>query len=67
MWQNIERLFEVHKTIIEWFLFYFVLFYQSSQYEKLVSSVVIFVKLNLMHFRLLEGLKCESKLKRMEE
>jgi hypothetical protein len=42
--RNIERLFEVYKTTIEWFLFCLTLFYQSSQYEELVSSAVIFVK-----------------------
>jgi hypothetical protein len=46
-WHNIERLFEVHKTKIEWFLLCLVLFYQSSQHEELVSSVVIFAKPSL--------------------
>jgi hypothetical protein len=44
---NIERLFEIHKTTIKWFLFCLVLFYQSSQYEELVSSAIIFTKSNL--------------------
>jgi hypothetical protein len=47
MQHSIERLFKVHRTKIKWFLFYLALFYQSSQYEKLVSSAVIFVKLSL--------------------
>jgi hypothetical protein len=46
-WHNIEHLFEVHKTTIEWFLFCLVLFYQNLQYAELVSSVLIFVKPNL--------------------
>jgi hypothetical protein len=44
---NIERLFEVHKTKIEWLIFCLALFYQSSQYEELVSSAIIFVKPSL--------------------
>jgi hypothetical protein len=47
MRHNIERLFEVHKTTIEWLLFCLASFYQSLQYEELVSSVVIFAKPNL--------------------
>jgi hypothetical protein len=44
---NIKHLFEVHKATIEWLIFYLALFYQSSQYEKLVISAVIFAKPNL--------------------
>ncbi len=44
---NIKRLFKVHKTKIEWLFFCLALFYQSSQYEKLVSSVIIFAKPSL--------------------
>jgi hypothetical protein len=47
MRHNIERFFEVHKIEIEWLPFCLALFYQSSQYEELVSSAVIFVKLSL--------------------
>jgi len=43
-WHNIKRLFEVHEVAIEWFLFCLVMFYQSPQYEELVSIVVIFAK-----------------------
>jgi hypothetical protein len=46
-WHNIECFFEVYKATIKWFLFCLVLFYQSSQYEKLVSSVVMFAKPSL--------------------
>jgi hypothetical protein len=46
-WHNIKCLFEIYKTTIEWFLFCLVLFYQSSQYEELVSSAIIFVKPSL--------------------
>jgi hypothetical protein len=46
-WHNIERLLEVHKATIEWLLFCLALFYQSLQYEELVSSVVIFPKPSL--------------------
>ncbi len=47
-WHNIERLFEVHKkTEIKCLLFCLALFYQNSQYEKLVSSVLIFAKPSL--------------------
>jgi hypothetical protein len=46
-WHNIECLFEVHKTTIEWLLFCLVLFYQNSQYEELVNSAVIFAKPSL--------------------
>jgi hypothetical protein len=35
------------KATIEWLLFCLALFYQNSQYEKLVSNVVIFVKPSL--------------------
>jgi hypothetical protein len=42
---SIERLFEVHKGAIEWFLFLLALFYQSSQYEKLVNNAIIFADL----------------------
>jgi hypothetical protein len=44
---NIECIFEVHKIIIEWGFFYIVLFYKSSQYEKLVNSAIIFAKPSL--------------------
>jgi hypothetical protein len=44
---NIERLFEVHKTEIEWIFFCLNLFYQSLQYEKLVSNAIIFAKPSL--------------------
>jgi hypothetical protein len=44
---SIECFFEVHKTTIDWLLFCLSLFYQSSQYEELVSSVVIFAKPSL--------------------
>jgi hypothetical protein len=36
-WHNIERLFEVQKSTIEWFFFCLALFYSSPQYEKSVS------------------------------
>jgi hypothetical protein len=48
MWHNIERFFQVHKITIEWLLFCLALFYQSSQYEKLVNSAVIFAKPSLI-------------------
>jgi hypothetical protein len=44
---SIKCLFEVHKATIKWFLFFLAMFYQSLQYEKLISSVVIFAKPNL--------------------
>jgi hypothetical protein len=44
---SIEHLFEIHKAAIEWLLFCLVLFYQNSQYEELVNSVVIFAKPSL--------------------
>jgi hypothetical protein len=44
---NIECFFEVHRIEIKWLLFCLALFYQSLQYEKLVSSAVIFVKPSL--------------------
>jgi hypothetical protein len=47
MLHNIERLFEVHKATIERLIFCLALFYQSSQYEKLVNSAVIFAKPSL--------------------
>jgi hypothetical protein len=46
-WHNIELLFKVHKATIKWLLFCLALFYQSSQYEELVNSAVIFAKPNL--------------------
>jgi hypothetical protein len=47
MWHIIKRLFEIYKVTIEWFLFFLALFYQSSQYEELVSSALIFAKPSL--------------------
>jgi hypothetical protein len=47
MRHNIEHFFDVHKSTIEWLFFCLTLFYQSPQYEKLVSSVLIFAKPSL--------------------
>jgi hypothetical protein len=44
---NVEHIFEVHKTTIECFFFCLALFQQSSQYEELVSNVVILMKPSL--------------------
>jgi hypothetical protein len=44
---NIKWFFEVHKATIKWLLFCLALFYQSTQYEELVSNAIIFTKPNL--------------------
>jgi hypothetical protein len=44
---SIERLFEVHKVVIKLLFFCFILFYQRSQYEELVTGAIIFAKPNL--------------------